>query len=93
MGMSHAKAVQAVGCTPTDLSEYPWVGLLWDSTNERMLTTKENQNLARRLLYNALGGNLAKYPYRTTLEDLKKEFAGILNRAPGDVSVPNYQPR
>ena len=92
MGMSQAKAVQAVGCVPTDLSESPWVGLLWDGTNKRMLTAKENQILARRLLYNALGGDLTKYPYRTTPEHLRNELAGILKRNVSDVSVPNYQP-
>ena len=92
MGMSHDKAVQVVGRAPTDLSESPWVGLLWDGTNKRMLTAKENQTLARRLLYSALGGDLAKYPYKTTPEDLRNELAGILNRNVSDVSVPNYQP-
>jgi len=92
MGISQAKAVQAVGYTPTDLSESPWIGLLWDGTNKRMLTAKENQILARRLLYSALGGNLTKYPYKTTPEDLRNELAGILKRDVRDVNVPNYQP-
>ena len=91
MGMSDSSALEAVGNTPTDLSEDPWVGLLWDSTNRRMLTAKENQKLARRLLYRAHGGDLARYPHKTTSEALRRELAGILQRNVADVTLPFYQ--
>ena len=91
MGMSDAAAARAVGLMPGNLSEEPWLGLLWDGTNERMLTAKENQTVARRLLYNALGGDLAKYPYKTTSENLRKELAGILRRNISKVTLPHYQ--
>ena len=89
-GLSDAAAVRAIGRTPIDLSKRPWVGLLWDSTNERMLTAKENQTAARRLLYNALGGDLSQYPYKTTPENLRKELAGILQRDMRRVLLPRY---
>lgn len=91
MRMSEARAIRDVGRTPVDLAKRPWAGLLWDDTNKRMLTGKENQKLARRLLYNAHGGDLAKFPYKTTSENLRKELAGILQRDISRVSLPDYR--
>ena len=91
MKMSEAGAIRSVGRTPVDLAKCPWAGLLWDNINKRMLTAKENQKLARRLLYNAHGGDLAKYPYRTAPKDLRNELAGVLHRDPRKVILPDYQ--
>ena len=91
MGLSDSAALECVGRTPTELSEYPWTGLLWDDANERMITAKENQNIARRLLFNALDGDLSKAPYKTTADALRKQYAGALNRAPDEVDLPRYQ--
>ncbi len=91
MDLNDNSALERICHTPTELSEYPWTGLLWDCTNKRMITAKENQKVARRLLFNALGGDLTKYPYRTTAEDLRKELAGIMNRELSDVNLPSYQ--
>ena len=93
MGLSDNSALECVGRTPTELSEYPWTGLLWDSANKRMITTKENQNIARRLLFNALGGDLSKVPYKTTVDALRKQYAGVLNRAPDAIDLPRYHSR
>ena len=90
MGLSDTPALKHVARTPTELSKYPWVGLLWDSANKRMITTKENQTIARRLLFNALGGDLSKAPYKTTAEALRKQYAGALNRAPDEIDLPHY---
>lgn len=90
MEMDFSEAIEAIGRTPTNLSDFPWVGLLWDSTNKRMLTAKENQKVARQILYNALGGDLDKSPYKTTIEKLKTEFAGLLNRDVSTVTLPYY---
>lgn len=91
MGMSVPMVLKRVSSTPTELSKDPWVGLLWDRTNKRMLTAKENQILARRLLYYAHGGDLTKFPYKTTSNSLKKELAGILRSQISDISLPNFQ--
>jgi len=91
MDMTEVAAIGAIGRMPTELSEQPWVGLLWDHINRRMLTAKENQNVARRLLFNALGGDLAKYPYRTTTGALLAELAGILKREAKTVHLPTYR--
>ena len=90
VGMSLAEAIEAVGRTPTNLTEYPWQGLLWDNTNRRMLTAKENQKVARQLLFYALGGDLTRAPFKTSRENVRKELAGLLNRDPKSVSLPQY---
>lgn len=88
--MSLAKAIEAVGHTPTNLAEDPWMGLLWDNTNKRMLTAKENQKVARQLLFNALGGDLTRVPFKTSRKNVREELAGLLNRDPQSVSLPHY---
>ncbi len=88
--MSLAEAIEAVGHTPTNLAEAPWMGLLWDNTNKRMLTTKENQKVARQLLFNALGGDLTRAPFKTSRKNVRKELAGLLNRELQNVSLPHY---
>lgn len=88
--MSLAEAIEAVGHTPTNLAENPWIGLLWDNTNKRMLTTKENQKVARQLLFNALGGDLTRAPFKTSRKNVREELAGLLNRDPKSVSLPYY---
>ena len=91
--MSTTEAMEAVGRTPTNLAEFPWIGLLWDSTNERMLTTKENQKVARKLLFNALGGDLTREPFKTSEQEVGRELAGILKRDVESVSLPQYAVR
>lgn len=88
MGLSDDDTLECVGRTPTELSEHPWAGLLWDNANKRMITAKENQNIARRLLFNALGGELSKAPHKTTVDSLRKQYAGALNQAPDETDLP-----
>ena len=90
MDMGVANAINLVGRSPTNLAGDPWVGLLWDNTNRRMLTAKENQKVARQLLFYALGGDLTRAPFKTSRENVRKELAGLLNRDPKSVSLPQY---
>ncbi len=93
MSLSDNAALECVGRTPTELSEHPWSGLLWDSANKRMITEKENQNIARRLLFNALGGDLSRAPYKTTTDVLWKQYADALNGTPDEIELPRYPRR
>ncbi len=88
--MSLKEAIEAVGRTPTDLTDDPWPGLLWDNANKRMLTAKENQKVARQLLFNALGGDLKLAPFKTSRDKVREELAGLLNRDPEKVGLPVY---
>ena len=92
-GVGWDKVTSLVGRTPTNLADFPWAGLLWDTTNRRMLTTKENQKVARQLLFHALGGDLTRPPFKTTTEKVRRELAGILKASPADVTLPRYGKR
>lgn len=81
-------AIRRLATVPVELAEAPWAGLLWDGENQRMITSREAQRAARRLIYHAVGGALSHL--RTDEAELRKELAGLLNRAPKDVKLPRY---
>lgn len=89
-GLGITETINLIGRSPTNLASYPWLGLLWDNTNRRMLTTKENQKVARQLLFYALGGDLSRRPFKTSLENLKKELSGILKQQSSNVQIDRY---
>jgi len=53
-----------------------------------MITAKENQKVAERLLYYAVGGDLSKL--RISSKELKKELAGLLNVEQDEIDLPRY---
>lgn len=89
-GMSTSEAIDVVGDTPTNLADVPWRGLLWDNINGRMLTAKENQRVARQLLFCSLGGDIACEPFNTSEANLRRELAGVLNQDVQDVNLSDY---
>lgn len=58
-GLSLDSAVQRIARVPMDLGGNPWAGLLWDATNQRMITASENQKAGVKLLFYATGGDLS----------------------------------
>lgn len=82
------EAVRLISQVPMEISAPPWAELLWDTTNSRMITSPENQKVAKRLLFYSVGGDLQIL--RTDPEKLKQEYAGILNRDPDEVEIPHY---
>ncbi len=77
-GLLEEKAIKRVSNISMDLANEPWVGLLWDKTNQRMLTDPTHKEVAKQLLFYMIGGNLAKMG--TKEEELRQEYAGLLNR-------------
>jgi hypothetical protein len=69
-------------------SNAPWVGLLWDNVNRRMITEGAHQRAARKVLLYAAGGDLAQL--KTDPDRLRRELAGILNRDVGSVDLLRY---
>ena len=87
--VSLSDAIDLTSKAPSRLSEQPWEGLIWDSTNQRMLTSAENQKVAERLLFYSLGGELSRY--RTSETKLRTELAGILRiNDSSEVTLPKY---
>lgn len=87
-GIAPQDALAKLAAVPMELGSAPWVGLLFDPQNHRVLYTGENQNAATRLLVYAAGGSLEKL--KTTPEKLRDELAGLLGREPEDVQLPLY---
>ena len=81
-------ATQRISKVPMDIAREPWVGLLWDAVNQRMITAQENQKAGIKLLFYAIGGDLSEL--KTTPEELRKELAGLLNVAEAKIELPRY---
>lgn len=87
-GKTLKQAISAVAAAPMLLSDPPWAGLLWDSTNRRMTISSENQKVAMRILLHGVGGRLTIF--KTTPDALKNEWAGIIDQSKDKVTLPNW---
>jgi DNA sulfur modification protein DndB len=87
-GMLLQGAVDQLALAPMDLGGPPWVGVLWDPINRRMLTSPENRMAATKILFYSVGGNLEVF--KTIEEDLTRELAGLLHREPAEVQLPRF---
>ncbi len=67
-----------------ELNSYPWENLLWNNKTRKMLVSKTNQNLALKLLYYYVGGDLNKFGsssrYRINLDALIEDYEGTTER-------------
>ena len=84
-GLLEEEAIKRVSNISMDLANEPWVGLLWDKINQRMLTDPTHKQVAKQLLFYMIGGNLAKMG--TKEEALLQEYAGLLNRDKSEVTL------
>ena len=89
-GLSLSESVGLLSRIPLNIAEEPWSGLLWDPTNQRMITAAENQKVAEKIIYFGLDGNLGDY--QTNPEALRTELIGILNRedTPDEIILPRF---
>ncbi|MFX0206531.1 MAG: DGQHR domain-containing protein [Candidatus Hodarchaeota archaeon] len=89
-GLALNKAVKVLSKVPMEISENPWLGLLWDAKNRRMITAGENQKAAVKLLFYSVGGKLSIL--KSSKEDLINEIAGLLNKEKDEIELPRYVP-
>lgn len=89
-GFTLEESVNLISKVPLNLSDEPWNGLLWDSTNNRMIYARENQRIAEKMIYYALGGDLSDY--RSDPASLRTELIGILRRedSPEEIELPVF---
>ena len=87
-GMSASTAIRRLAKVPMELDENPWSGLLWDGENQRMITSPEAQRATMRLIYHSVGGTLTHL--KMDEAKLRKELAGLLNKVPEEVELPQY---
>ena len=87
-GRSLSSTVKAVSRAPMELSGKPWNELLWNPVSSRMVTAPENRAVAFQILYYGIGGKLSDLD--TSDKDVRKEWAGILNRPASAVKLQRW---
>lgn len=85
-GLTEEDAIERLAAVSMELTDEPWVGLLWDKTNRRMISGTTPQKVAKQLLFYRIGGDLGQM--KTTFEKLRREYAGLLNREEYEVELP-----
>jgi len=86
MGMSTKTIVGKIARMPMELSQRPWVGLLWDHTTKRIITNKKNQEVASLLMLRMAGIDWRQVAPRGY--NLRREYAGLLNQPLTAVRLP-----
>lgn len=89
-GATFDEALRLMASVEMELAGEPWAGLLWDTTNRRMIITGEHKRAAEKLLVYIVGGDLA--PLKSGAEALKSELAGVLNIPLEEYSLPSRLP-
>lgn len=84
-GMSEREAIKRISEVSMELTDEPWVGLLWDKVNQRMISGTIPQKVARQLLFFFIGGNLTDM--KTNIEAVRREYAGLLNRNESEIKL------
>jgi DNA sulfur modification protein DndB len=82
------QAVSKVAAVPMTIGDIPWVDLLWDPVNKRMITSTDNQNAAKKVLYFAAGGDLKNM--RSSEDQLRRELSGLLKRDPETIDFRRF---
>jgi DNA sulfur modification protein DndB len=83
-------ALDRVSRIPVELSSHPWNGLLWDDTNKRMITSKDNRKAATRMTILSLGGSLSKFRTLSNPSQIKEGLSGLMNIPPDEVQIPDF---
>ena len=84
-GLSQKEAIKRISEVSMELTDEPWVGLLWDKTNKRMISGTTSQKVAKQLLFYIIGGDLSDI--KTSFEALQREYAGLLNKEESEVKL------
>ena len=84
-GLDEREAIKRISEVSMELTDEPWVGLLWDKTNQRMISGTIPQKVAKQLLFYIIGGDLAEM--KTNAEAVRREYAGLLNRNESEVKL------
>ena len=84
-GLTQKEAIKRISEISMELTDEPWVGLLWDKTNQRMISGPPPQKVGKHLLFYNIGGDLGQI--NTNKEKLRQEYAGLINRTPSEVNL------
>ena len=84
-GMPEKVVIKRISEVSMELTDKPWVGLLWDKTNKRMISGTTPQKVAKQLLFYIIGGDLSVI--KTSFEAVRREYAGLLNKEESEVKL------
>ena len=84
-GLTQKEAIKRISEISMELTDEPWVGLLWDKTNQRMISGPPPQKVGKHLLFYNIGGDLDQI--NTNKVKLRQEYAGLINRTPSEVNL------
>ena len=87
-GLPEKEAIKRISEISMELTDEPWVGLLWDKINQRMISGPPPQKVAKHLLFYNIGGDLDQI--NTNEEKLRREYAGLINRIPSEVTLVRF---
>ena len=87
-GLTEKEAIKRISEFSMELTDEPWVGLLRDKTNRRMISGPAPQKVAKELLFYNIGGNMDQI--NTNEEELRREYAGLINRTPSEVTLARF---
>ena len=82
------EAVRILMNAQMDISEPPWVHLIWNPNNHTMIAASKNRRAAEKILAYSLGIDLAVY--NTSEEELIQDIANIRNISASDVELETY---
>ena len=83
--LSQEESIKRISKVSMELTDKPWVGLLWDKTNKRMISGTTPQKVAKQLLFYIIGGDLSDL--KTSFEAVHREYAGYLNKEESEVKL------
>ena len=89
-GLTEKEAIKRISKISMELTDEPWVGLLWDKTNRRMISGTLPQKVAKEILFYNIGGDMDQM--NTSEEELRREYAGLINRTPFEVPLARTYP-
>lgn len=84
-GLSERETIKRISEVSMELTDDPWVGLLWDKTNQRMISGTIPQKVARQILFYYIGGDLTDM--KTNIEAVRREYTGLLNKDESEVKL------
>lgn len=77
IGIPQNVAIRRISKINLQLSGNPWVGVLWESIKQRMITKKENKDVAWRLIYYMAKGDLSRIKYDE--DKLRRDYGSAIN--------------
>jgi len=85
--LSLEQAIERLSLAEMSLNAPHWTYLIWNPSNNKMITASANRKAAEKILVYSIGGDLRAY--NTNLATLREDIAAIQDKEPSEVTIPN----